>query len=539
MISGGKILVKTLHKLGVERVFCVAGESYLPVLDALFDYPDIQVITCRHESGATFMAEVYANLTGKPGIAMVTRGPGACNGSIGIHAAKQSSAPVILFVGLIHSDDEGKEAFQEFDMAQMFGALAKDTDVITSADDIAQAVRQSFVTSLEGRAGPVILGLPEDILSSEAQDVDIQPLEEFSLPAQDIDALTEKINASSKPLMIVGGFGWSDETCAALQNFAEGAGVPVAASFRRQDLFDHAHPNYVGELGFGANPALVKYVKEADTIFLMGARLSDVMSQGYTLFEDHHEIIHVYPDNEVFGKAYEPALAIKAYPWDVIQEVIGKISGEWQSWLEQGRDSFNSWTTPADTRQAWDGADMTQVFRQLRDVLPDNSIITTDAGNFSGWCNRFLRYGRPGRQLAPLSGSMGYAVPAAVSAAIEHKDRTVIGFCGDGGFMMTGQEIATAMRHDAKPIIVVCNNNLYGTIAMHQQRDFPGRPIATSLTNPDFVRLAESYGALGLRIAHEDDFANVWAQAQAANTLVLIEIQMDPRQISTTSILSS
>ncbi len=536
MASGGQVLVKTLHDLGVERIFCVAGESYLPVLDALLDYPDIEVVTCRHESGATFMADAYANLTGKPGVAFVTRGPGACNGAIGLHAAKQASSPVILFVGLIHTDDVGKEAFQEFDLPQMFGSLSKRAAVIERAGDIAGAVVDGFSLALSGRCGPVVFGLPEDVLVAQVAQGEAVSVQISSpvVQAQDVSALAELLSAAENPLLIVGGYGWSDEDCRALEKFASESGLPVAASFRRQDLFDHGHDCYVGELGFGSNPALLVYVKEADLVIALGARVSDVMSQGYTLFEAGQKLVHIYPDAEVFGKGYKTDLGIEAYPWDVVQALSGRIEPRWDNWRMRVRAAFESWTSDQ-APQNWQGADMTQVFMQLRGLLPEDAIVIGDAGNFSGWCSRYLRYGRPGRQLAPHSGSMGYAVPSAVSAAITCPDRLVIGICGDGGFMMGAQEIATAMHHGAKPIILVCNNNMYGTIRMYQEKDFPGRQSATGLTNPDFMKLAESYGAFGARVQRAEEFETAWQGALDSGRAALIEIVMDPAQVSTVS----
>ena len=539
MSTGGNIVVKTLKAHGTDTVFCVAGESYLPVLNALVDYPEIRVVTCRHESGAAFMAESYANLTGKTGICMVTRGPGACNASIGIHTAKQSSAPVIMFVGLVSTHDEGKEAFQEFDLPQMFGSHTKHAAVIRKADDIVDAITRAFHIAGSDRRGPVVLGLPEDILSAEVEDREIDPQDVLEVypSVEDVKAIEKMLLAAKSPLVIVGGGGWSDERCADLAEFATRADIPVAASFRRQDLMDHNHASYIGDLGFGPNPALVAYVRRADVILALGSRVSEVLTQGYTLFEKDQKIIHVYPSSSVFGKACTPALKLEAHPGPVIEGLLenSKVTGSWSVWRTEGRKLYETWTDMPASGPAWDGADMTQVFRQLRELLPRDAIVTTDAGNFSGWANRYFRFARPGRQIAPLSGAMGYALPSSVAASIAAPDKVVLGICGDGGFMMTGQEIATAMQQKAKPIIMVCNNGIYGTIRMHQQRDFPGRPVATDLFNPDFVKLAESYGAFGARVDHADQFEGIWKAALKAGRPALIEIRMDPRQISTTS----
>ena len=540
MNTGGSVVVKVLKAHGVDTVFCVAGESYLPVLDALVDYPEIRVVTCRHESGAAFMAEAYASLTGKPGICMVTRGPGACNASIGIHTARQSSTPVIMLVGLVSTMDEGKEAFQEFDLPQMFGSHTKHAAVIRDAGHIIDEMIRAFHIAGSDRPGPVVLGLPEDILSVQVEEREIEPdqILEIHPAVSDIRAIEKLLMKAQRPVVIVGGSGWSDQSCAALAELAGQANLPVATSFRRQDLLENGHVSYIGDLGFGPNPALVEFVKGADVILVLGARISEVLSQGYTLFQPDQKIIHVYPAASAFGKACDPALVVEAHPAPVVAGLLEnkKLSNaDWAAWCAQGRKLYEEWTAIGAQTSSWDGVDMTQVFRRLRELLPRDAIVTTDAGNFSGWVNRYLRFGRPRRQIAPLSGAMGYAVPSAVAASIAAQGRVVLGVCGDGGFLMTAHEIATAMQQKSKPIIMVCNNGVYGTIRMHQERDFPGRPIATDLFNPDFVKLAESYGAFGVRVDHADQFEAAWTAALKAGRAALIEIRMDPRQVSTTT----
>ena len=536
MNSGGKTLAQALAAQGVTRIFCVAGESYLPVLDALLDYPEIKVITCRHESGAAFMAEADGNLTGEVGMVMVTRGPGACNASISVHAGKQSSAPMIMFVGLVSTADEGKEAFQEFDLPQMFGSHAKWAAVIKQSKDIPSYVTRAFEAALSGRRGPVVLGLPEDILFGEGPEAAISKAVIASLkPPRNIAKLSDFLRSAQRPLIIAGGEDWSQDTHHALEKFSEATNIPVACAFRRQDAFSNMHSNYIGELGTGPNPTLVKRVKEADVILALGARIDEMTTQGYTLFQEGQTLIHTYPSREVFSKSYKPALAIEGSSDSIIATLTQKnFDGQkWVAWRDAGRAEYLSWTDIKPAVANWNGADMTQIFRQLREVLPNNSIVTTDAGNFSGWCQRYIRYGRPGRLLAPISGAMGYNVPAAIAASLAFPGRCVVGFCGDGGFMMTGQELATAMRYNATPIIFVCNNNMYGTIRMHQEREYPGRISATTLTNPDFVALAQSYGAFGARIENADEFMDVWNAARESKRAALIEIKMDPRQITT------
>lgn len=546
MRTAAQILVEILSKNSVSRVFSVAGESYLPVLDALLDAPEIEVVTNRQESGASFAAESYGLLTGKLGIAFVTRGPGACNASIGVHAAKQSSSPMILFVGLVSRQDEGKEAFQEFDLPQMFDSHTKWAAVIKRPEDIGEMVSKAFSVALSGRPGPVVLGLPEDILSEKvSSNTAFKHHVENHLNLEtcqtEANEVFKKLIKAERPLIIAGGSLWSDESCDDLKAFAEHCGLPVCASFRRQDLINHHSPNYVGELGTGPNPALVEAVKNADVVLLLGARINEIMTQGYSLFKEEQFLIHVYPDKTVFGKAYQADMTIEADAGCFLKNLRMLLSEandtKNSEWTEGLRTQYEAWThiDESEGSQAWQGADMTQIFAQLRKLLPDDAIVTTDAGNFSGWCQRYLRYGRPGRLLAPLSGSMGYAVPSALSASLECPDRLVLGVCGDGGFMMTSMELATIMQSGAKPIILVCNNSMYGTIRMHQQRDFPDRISGTALTNPDFVEMAKSFGAFSVRVNHADEFEGAWAAALQADRLAVIEIVQDQRQITTNS----
>lgn len=538
---GGQILVDTLVELGLGRAYCVAGESYLPVLDGLVDYPDFEVITCRQESGATFAAEADGHLKGTPGLAMVTRGPGACNGSIGVHTAHQSGSPMIVLVGLISTADRDKEAFQEFDLPQMFGSISKWATVIDSAERIPEYIVRAYHTAMSGRPGPVVLGLPEEILFGEKTASPAVAIKnrEIAPREADVDEIVERLARAKRPLIISGGSLWSKQACADLERFAEAAEIPVACAFRRLDTFNHRHPNYIGTLGFGANPELIERVRDADLILALNDRLDEVTSQIYTLFKGGEQaVIQSFPDPSEFGKSCQPDLAVTANITPLMSALKAKaesLSGVRDSaWLTESRAMFEAWSDiDAHNQPDWDGANMTMIFKHIRETLPENAVVTTDAGNFAGWCQRYLRYGRPGRFLAPVSGAMGYAVPSAVAGAIAHRDRTVVGFCGDGGFMMTGMEIATAMSAGAKPIIVVCNNGIYGTIRMHQEREYKGRPSATTLVNPDFAKLAQAHGAFGAVVEHEDEFADVWAQAEAADTLALIEIRMDPRQITT------
>ncbi|MGZ9097126.1 MAG: thiamine pyrophosphate-binding protein [Micavibrio sp.] len=539
--TGGQILVETLHANGVDRIASVAGESYLPVLDALLDRPEIAVYTCRQEGGAGFMAESWGKLTGRPGICLVTRGPGVCNASIAIHTAKQDSTPLIVFMGQVRRWERGREAFQEVDVRAVFGTLAKWATEIDDPSRIPEIVNRAFKIATTGRPGPVVIGLPEDMLSETAETILLPPVQPIKTAIQsaDLEKLAEMIKAAQRPFVIIGGSGWDERGITEFATFAAGSHLPVAAAFRNHDLIDHRHGCYAGELGTGPNPALVDRVKAADLLLVVGSRLDEITTQNYTLIENQI-LIHIHPDADELGKVYTPALGIHA---DVNQVAIAlaalsfKIDGRpWAGWRDEARKDYLDWTSidPA-TRPAFNGADMTLVFHRLRELLPADAIITTDAGNFSGWAQRYLQYGRPGRLLAPISGAMGYSVPSAIGAAIAHPDRVVLGLCGDGGFMMNGQELATAMHHKAKPIIMVCNNKMYGTIRMHQEKKYPGRISATALTNPDFVALAKSYGAFAARVDRAEQFDQVWADALASGTAALIEISMDPAQITTRS----
>lgn len=542
--TGGQILVNSLSVQGVRRLFCVAGESYLPVLDALLEHEEIEAITCRHRSCAGFMGEAYGKLTGKPGIVFVTRGPGACNASIAVHTARQDSTPMILFMGQVRRAEKGREAFQEIDVEKVFGSLAKWAAEIEDPKDIPACIERAFKEALSGRPGPVVLGLPEDMLSEEAEAAPPASVsgEMPEMSPSDFDKIQGLLAGAERPLAIVGGTGWSDRACRRFERFAKENKLPVATSFRRQDLFDHRHDCYIGELGTSPNPRLVQRVKDADVLLAAGARLSEIMTQGYTLFGEPpypvQKLIHIYPGEEELGKVYTPALAVlsgmESFCGGLEQLKLKAGDGKWSDWCEQARRDYLEWTH-IDTKEQgdWHGADMTAIFAQLRDILPSDSIVTTDAGNFSGWAQRYLRYGHPNRLLAPTSGAMGYAVPSAISASLECPDRLVLGLCGDGGFMMSANDIATAIHHKAKPIIMVCNNGMYGTIRMHQERHYPGRVSATDLTNPDFVAYAKSFGAFSVRVEKAGDFEKAWNAALSSERAAIIEIRMDPRQMTT------
>jgi acetolactate synthase-1/2/3 large subunit len=544
--SGGQILVDSLRVHGADLAFCVAGESYLDVLDAFHDAPDIRLITCRHEGGAANMAEAAGKLTGRPGICFVTRGPGACNASIGVHTAMQDSTPMILFVGQVARDQAEREAFQEIDYRRMFSPVAKWAAQIDDAARIPEFISRAFHVATSGRPGPVVLALPEDMLRDR---VSVAPTGRYTeVQAHpgiaDLKRIAELLALADRPLILAGGSGWTDAACEDLRRFAESCNIPVCSSFRRQDVVDNDSPAWIGDLGTGPNPKLLARVREADLLLVIGARLGEMTTQGYELIdlpETRQTLIHVHASAEELGRVFRPDLPIQAgsAAFAAALASLPKFhdlrSDRWRGWMEAGRRDFLEWLEPA----AYEGAlDLGAISVWLRDRLPADSIVTIDAGNFSGWAQRFLKYGRPGRQLGPTSGAMGYSVPAAVAAKIVHPDRLVVSFVGDGGFQMTGQELATAMHAKSAPIILVFNNGIFGTIRMHQEKRYPGRVSATDLTNPDFAALARSYGAFGAAVERTADFAPVFEQAVESGLPAVIELRMDPEVITTRTTLS-
>lgn len=539
--SGGKILVETLYAHGVDRISSVAGESYLPVLDALLDRTEIQVITCRQEGGAGFMAETWGKLTGRPGICFVTRGPGVCNSSIAIHTAKQDSTPMIVFMGQVRRWENGREAFQEIDVRAVFGTLAKWATEIDDPSRIPEIVGHAFNVATSGRPGPVVIGLPEDMLSEMSEAFITPPMVMPKAVArnEDLEGVISLLQKAKQPMVIIGGSGWEEQGIAEFASFCAATHIPVAAAFRNHDLIDHRHGCYVGELGTGPNPALVDRVKAADLLLVVGNRLDEITTQNYTLLE-RQTLVQIHQDVNEMGKVYRPTVAIQSDLNEAAKSLAGmafKLDGRiWAGWRDQARADYKVWTS-IDTanRPAFKGADMTVIFDFLRNALPADAIVTTDAGNFSGWAQRYLQYGRPGRLIAPISGAMGYSVPSAIGASIANPGRVVLGLCGDGGFMMNGQELATAMHHGATPIIMICNNGIYGTIRMHQENKYPGRVSATTLTNPDFVALAQSYGAFSAAVDDAADFPAVWEAARNAGCAAVIEVRMDVRQLTTNS----
>ena len=534
--SGGRILVDQLQIQGVERLTCVPGESFLAVLDALHD-ASIDVLVCRQEGGAAMMAEAYGKLTGRPGICFVTRGPGSMNGSHGIHVAAQDSTPMIMFVGQVERGMLGREAFQELDYKAVFGSIAKWVVEIDSAARIPEMVARAFRVAMQGRPGPVVVSLPEDILTEMSDATDARRVEPADTAPSDADMakLAGLLKTAKKPFMIVGGSRWSAEACAQVADFAARAGIPVGASFRRAQLFPADHPNFAGDLGIGLNPKLAARVKEADVLLLVGGRMSETPSVAYTLIDiptPTQTLVHVHPGAEELGRVYQPALAIQASPI--------AFAARLSSLETSGRGNAEEAATAHADYLAWSDKPRTlpgqfqygDVMCWLRDRLPADAILCNGAGNYAGWIHRFFRFTRFATQLAPTSGSMGYGVPAAVMAKRQHPDRIVIAFAGDGCFLMNGQEFATAVQYDIPLVIVVIDNGMYGTIRMHQENHYPARVSATDLKNPDFAALARAYGGHGERVETTEQFAPAFERALASGKPAILHCLLDPQAIS-------
>lgn len=544
--NGGQILVDALLGNAVDTVYCIPGESYLPVLDALHDTRSIRTIVTRHEGAASNMADAYGKLTGRPGICFVTRGPGATHAANGVHTAKQDSTPMILFVGQVESAFMGREAFQEVDYRQMFGGLAKWATEIDDIARIPEVVAQAFAVAQSGRPGPVVIGLPEEVLFGSAQvaDVPAPRIPQVAPAGAAVHELRSLLSRARKPLLIVGGTGWDEPARHALQRFAQTNELPVVASFRRQDLYDNRDAQYVGQLGFGASPKLTARVQEADLLLVLGSRLSETPSAGYTLIQSpqpKQTLIHIHPDAAELGRVYQAALPIQA-SMPAIAAALDALppltERPWSEWTAEARADYLAYSTPPAPSAELAGVDLAAVVGYLAETLPENAVISNGAGNYAVWVHRFYRYRAARCQLAPTNGAMGYGFPAAIAAKLRDPQRSVVCFAGDGCFMMYPQELATAVQFGAALIVIVVNNGMLGTIRMHQEREYPGRISGTALHNPDFVALAQAFGAHGERVERTEDFAAAFQRAQASGKPALIELRTDPRQITPIARLS-
>ena len=538
--SGGRILVDALQIHGVDRLYCVPGESYLDVLDALHDTPAIDTIVSKHEGAAANMAEADGKLTGRPGICFVTRGPGATHASIGVHIAFQDSTPMILFIGQVAREHRGREAFQEVDYVQMFGPLAKWVAEIDDIERIPEFVARAFQCATSGRPGPVVLSLPEDVLDASAVVADALAYHAIaSSPApEDAAALAAALAAASRPLVIVGGSNWSQAACADFAAFAHAWNLPVACAFRRQDILDNRDQQYAGHLSLGVNPKLAERIRQADLVIAVGTRLGDVTTDGYTHLavpRPAQKLVHIHADANELGRVYQPDLAINAgvaHAAAMLKALPPPASARWSEWTASARQDYLAFTKLPATDPSYQGVDMGPVVYMLDQTLPDEAILTNGAGNYSVWLHRFYRYRQGRTQLAPTCGAMGYGFPAAIAAKLRHPERDVVCFAGDGCFLMYPQELATAVQYGAAVIVVVVNNGMYGTIRMHQEKRFPGRVSATGIHNPDFVALAKSFGAHGELVENTGDFAAAFERARASGKPALLELRTDPRQIT-------
>jgi acetolactate synthase-1/2/3 large subunit len=541
----GHLLVEALIEQGIATVFGVPGESYLAVLDGFYEHRErIRFVACRQEGGAAFMAEAQGKLSGRPGICFVTRGPGATNASIGVHTAFQDSTPMVLFVGQVAGEQRDREAFQELDYRQMFGpgtlGLAKWVAEVHDPERLPEYIARAFHTALQGRPGPVVLALPEDMLSMPTR-APVLPRIEPALAWPAPGALREVrslLLAAQRPLVIVGGQGWDAAACSAMQRFAEGWNLPVGCAFRFQDLFDNQHPNYAGDVGIGINPRLAQRIAEADLLIAVGPRLGEMTTGGYALVQaprPAQKLIHIHAGAEELGRVYAADLLLQsamACAGKALETLAPPPAIAWTGWTAQARADFeaNQQARPVEP------LDMAAVVKTIQRLAPADSVLTNGAGNFSGWLHRYYRY--PGlqhggrTQLAPTSGAMGYGFPAALAASLLYPHRTVINLAGDGDFLMTGQELATATAHGAGRgpgalVVIVVDNASYGTIRMHQEREFPGRVSGSALSNPDFAALARAYGWLASRVDRTTEFEPALAAALQAKTPTLIHLKLD------------
>ncbi len=527
--SGAELLIDGLRLNAVERIFCIPGESYLAALDALYDRSEIDLVVCRNEGGAAYMAEADGKLTGRPGICFVTRGPGATNASGGLHVAMQDSTPMILLIGQVARKDMDREAFQEIDYRRMFGQVTKWTAQIEDADRVPEYLNRAFSIATGGRPGPVALALPEDMLTdqSEAADAGAWQALDISPSPADVTRVGEMLGAAERPLIIIGGSGWSETTRQQLQAFAETHRLPVANSFRCQDYFDNDHACYVGDLGLGVNPGLASAVRESDCLLVIGSRLGEMTTGGFTLIDiprPRQTLIHVHPGAEELGHVYQVDLGIVANAGRFV-ELLANCRPESnlarEDRLTTLRQQYVDWNRSLVVDSE---VQLAEVFGELRAQLEDDAIVCNGAGNTTGWLHRFFRYRRYRSQLAPTSGTMGYGLPAAIAARLRYPDRQVVAITGDGDLMMNLQELATAMQHGVAVIVIVVNNGTYATIRMHQEREYPGRVIGTDMINPDFGALAEAHGGHAERVTTTAEFAPALERALAAQRLALIEI---------------
>jgi acetolactate synthase I/II/III large subunit len=546
--TGGQIVADQLVANRIEAAFCLPGESYLAVLDALYDTPT-RLITCRHEAGAANMAVAYGKLTGRPGVCLVTRGPGATQASVGVHTAAQDSVPLLLLVGQVARGVRGRESFQELDVPAVFGPMAKWAAEAGDPARLPELLARAFEVATSGRPGPVVLALPEDVLAATARVADARPVRPVApgVAPAGLARLRELLGGARRPLVIAGGPGWTEKAAGDLRAVAEASRLPVAVSWRSQDVLDNRSASYVGDLGVNTNPALAERVRAADLVVAVGPRLGEITTGGYRLLEPpvpRQRLVHVHPGLAELGRLYQPDLAVNAAvgPFLAAWRSVPPVRGDaWAAWTEAARSNYQAWVRPwlPEGPAAGGGAtpgpgrvDLGQALAALRERLPDDAIVASGAGNYSVWVHRYFQFRRHGTQLAPKSGAMGFGLPAALAAKVVHPRRTVVAVAGDGDFLMCGQELATAVQHGLDVVVLVVDNAMYGTIRMHQERAYPGRVIATGLENPDFAALAEAYGAAGETVAATADVPAALDRALGAGRPAVVALKVDPEAIA-------
>lgn len=536
--TAARVLVDQLVLQGVDRVFCVPGESFLAVLDALHDTPEIELVTCRHEGGAAMMAEAYGKLTGLPGIVFCSRGPGATNASSGLHVAFQDATPMIMFIGQNARGFVDREGFQEIDYRRMFASQAKAVLQINEGARTSEYLTRAFQLALSGRPGPVVIPLPEDMLNEQANCQDGRKVvpQRNEPSASALSDVRAALAAAQRPVVMLGGAGWCDADVAAFRRFAEASELSVCATFRRQDLLDNASPSYIGEVGLGANPGLVDSIKNADLLLVIGARLGEIGTLGYSLMDipcPAQKLIHVYPDPDEIGHVFQPEIGLVSRPGDFAAALAqaGPVQGGWADCRKAARESFEAWTAP---RVSPGNIQMCEIVAWLDQNMAEDTVYTNGAGNFSVWLHRFHRYSKYGTQIAPICGSMGYGIPAALAAKFARPDSPVICFAGDGDFQMSATELATAVAHRLKIRILILNNGMLATIRMHQEMHYPKRISGTDLAagNPDFTAFAKSYGAYAKRVENTAEFAAAFTEADAFDGPAVLEIMIDPQAIT-------
>jgi acetolactate synthase-1/2/3 large subunit len=543
--NGGQIVVDGLKIHGVKKVFCVPGESFLPILDALGDaHEDIEVVVCRHEASAAHMAQAYGRLTGQPGVCLVTRGPGLTHASIGLHTAAQDSTPLIMLVGQIDSGFTGREAWQEMDIVQMFQTVTKRVTQIDRIDRIPEILSRSFHAAVSGRPGPCIVALPEDLLYGKAEVADLEryQLTRSSPCATDLKVLESMLNSAENPILILGGSNWNEKSLSAIQSFAEKFELPVATGFRRQDLFNNAHRLYCGPLGPGISPKLVKRIENADLILAIGSRLSETSTSAYTLIQAPRplqKLIHVHPDSQELGRVFQAQLLVQS-SLSEFALALSKLKPQFRAlWAEQSQIAHSEYEATLVPTLVPGDVNFGKIVHWLNQNLAPDTIITNGAGNYTSWVHRFYQHKQFGTQLAPTSGTMGYGIPAAIAAKITHPEKTVICFAGDGCFMMSEKELATVKQYKLRIVFIVINNNMFGSIRMHQEKKFPGKVFATELENPDFVLLAQAYGLKGFLVTNTEQFENTFELAIQSDTASVIELRTSPQAITPSASLTS